>query len=53
MSKKLKGTVHFKIKKFCHHLLTLKLFQTCKNLFLLLKKMEDILKTVGNQTDPI
>jgi len=32
--------------KICHHLLTLKLFQTCMSFFLLL---HNILKIVGNQ----
>jgi len=36
--------------KFCHHLLTLKFFQTCMSFFLLLNSKEDILKNVGNQT---
>jgi len=37
--------------KFCHHLLTLKLFQSCMNIFLLLlNTKEDILKNVSNQT---
>jgi len=42
---RIKGIVH----KFCYHLLTLKLFQTCMNFFLLLNSLEDILKNVGNQ----
>jgi len=33
--------------KFCHHLLTLKLFQTCMSFFLLLNTKEDILKMIG------
>ncbi len=35
--------------EFCHHLLTLMSFQTCKRFFLLLNTKEDILN-VGNQT---
>jgi len=35
---------------FCHHLPTLKLFQTYMNFFLLLNTKEDILKNMGNQT---
>jgi len=35
---------------FCHHLLTLKLSQTCLNFSLLLNTKDDILKNVGNQT---
>ncbi len=31
----IKGTVHPKIKQFCHHLLSLKYFQTCMNVFVL------------------
>ncbi len=34
--------------KFCHHLLTLKYFQTCMNVFVLNSK-EDILKNVRNR----
>jgi len=33
-----------------YYLLTLKLLQTCMDLFVLLNTKEDILKTVGNQT---
>jgi len=36
----------------CHHLLTLKFFQTCMN-FLLLNRKEDILKNVSNQTSDV
>jgi len=32
-----------------NHLLTLKLFKICMNVFLLLNTKEDILKNVGNQ----
>ncbi len=35
--------------KFCHHLLTLKYFQTCMNVFVLLNTKEDILKNEGNR----
>jgi len=42
-----KGIVH--PHKLCH-LLTLKLFQTCLNRFLLLSTNKDILKNVSNQT---
>ncbi len=35
--------------KFCHHLLILKYFQTCMNVFVLLNTKEDILKNVGNR----
>jgi len=45
-----KGIVH--LKKSCHHLLTLMLFQACMNFLLLLNTKEDILKVFGNQ-DPI
>jgi len=47
-----KGLVHLQPKneKCCHHLLNLKLFQTCMSFFLLLNTNEDILKNVGNQT---
>jgi len=41
-----KGTVHTKLKKYCHHVLSLKLFQTCINLFVLLNTKENILKNV-------
>ncbi len=34
--------------QFCHRLLTLMLFQTCMNVFLLLNTKEDILKNVGD-----
>jgi len=44
-----KGILHPKIK-FCHHLLTLKLFQTCMSFFLLLNPKEDIWKKDWNQT---
>ncbi len=40
----LKGIVH---PKTCHHLLTLKLFQTCVSFFLLLNTKEDILKNTS------
>ncbi len=46
---RLKGTVHPKKIKFCHHLLTLKLVQTCRFFFLLLTVTEYILKYMGNQ----
>jgi len=36
------------IQKFCHHLITLKLLQTCMSLFLLPNTKEDVLKNVGN-----
>ncbi len=36
--------------KFCHHLLTLKLFQTWMSFFALLNTKYDILKNVGNHT---
>ncbi len=36
--------------KFCHHLVTLKLFQTCISFFLLLSTKDDILKNICNQT---
>ncbi len=45
----IKGTVHPKIKQFCHHLLSLKYFQTCMNVFVLPNTKEDILKNVGNR----
>jgi len=35
-------------KTFCHHLLPLKLFQTCMNAFLPLNTKEDILKNGRN-----
>ncbi len=35
--------------QFCHHLLTLKLFQTRMSFFLPLSTKENILKNVGNQ----
>ncbi len=37
-------------QEFCHHILTLMLFQTGPRVFLLLYTKEDILKEVGNQT---
>ncbi len=45
----IKGTVHPKMKQFCHHLLSLKYFQTCMNVFVLPNTKEDILKNVGNR----
>jgi len=33
--------------KFCHHLLTFELFQTCMSFLLLLNTKEDILKNIG------
>ncbi len=42
-----KGTVHPKKKKFCH-LLILKSFQPCMNVFVL-NTPEDILENVGNR----
>jgi len=47
--KMFKWIVHFKWK-FCHNLLTLKLFQTCMSFFLLLNTRKYILKNVGKQT---
>jgi len=38
------------LKELVHHLLTLKLIQTCMNFFLLLSTKEDMLWNVGNQT---
>ncbi len=46
MFKSLKGTVHPKNE---HNLLSLKYFQTCMNVFVLLNTKEDILKKVCNQ----
>jgi len=45
----LKGIVDPKIKKFCHYLFTVMLFQTCIHLLLVLNKKEDILKNVTRQ----
>jgi len=39
--------------KFCHHILTLKLFKTCTNFFLLLNTKGDIWKNGSNRTGPI
>jgi len=45
----MKKEFHSQKGKF-YHLLTLKLFQTCMNFFLLLKTKEDILMKVRNKT---
>jgi len=43
--------VHYQMNSSLgHHLITVKLFQTCMNFFLLLNTKEDILNNVGNQT---